>query len=203
MNPALTQSVKIIPLGGTPNVHDNMYVYESDNDIFIVDCGMGFPDEGVSGVDLTIPDITYLKDKQSKIRGFVVTHGHEDHIGGFPYIIPQLREGIPIYASKLTAGFIKEKFKEFRIDPRILNVVKDRQPISLGDFEIKMIPVTHSVPDTKHLIIKFNNSILFSLYLDDEQFELLKKQKPLNLIDNFRVQIVSVSIQEVIVEING
>ncbi len=154
MNSALTQSVKIIPLGGTPNVHDNMYVYESDNDIFIVDCGMGFPDEGVSGVDLTIPDITYLKDKQSKIRGFVVTHGHEDHIGGFPYIIPQLREGIPIYASKLTAGFIKEKFKEFRIDPRILNVVKDRQPISLGDFEIKMIPVTHSVPDTKHLIIK-------------------------------------------------
>ncbi len=152
MNP--TQSIKIIPLGGTPNVHDNMYVYESDSDIFIVDCGMGFPDEGVSGVDLTIPDISYLRDKQSKIRGFVVTHGHEDHIGGFPYIIPQLREGIPIYASKLTAGFIKEKFREFRIDPKILNVVKDRQPIMLGDFEIKMIPVTHSVPDTKHLIIK-------------------------------------------------
>ncbi|MFH2085657.1 MAG: ribonuclease J [bacterium] len=154
MNQNPTKSIKIVPLGGTPNVHDNMYVYESDNDIFIVDCGMGFPDEGVSGIDLTIPDITYLKDKQSKIRGFVVTHGHEDHIGGFPYIIPQLREGIPIYASKLTAGFIKEKFKEFRIDPRILNVVKDRQPIMLGDFEVKMIPVTHSVPDTKHLIIK-------------------------------------------------
>jgi ribonuclease J len=95
-----------------------------------------------------------LKDKQSKIRGFVVTHGHEDHIGGFPYIIPQLKAGIPIYASKLTAGFIKEKFKEFAIDPKILNVVKDRQPIMLGDFEVKMIPVTHSVPDTKHLIIK-------------------------------------------------
>lgn len=149
-----TGSIKITPLGGTPNVHDNMYVYESDRDIFIVDCGMGFPDEGVSGVDLTIPDIRYLLDKQSKIRGFVVTHGHEDHIGGFPYIIPQLKEGIPIYASRLTAGFIKEKFKEFAIDPRILNVVKDRQPIMLGDFEVKMIPVTHSVPDTKHLIIK-------------------------------------------------
>jgi ribonuclease J len=148
------EPIKIIPLGGTPNVHDNMYVYESERDIFIVDCGMGFPDEGVSGVDLTIPDITYLKDKQSKIRGFVVTHGHEDHIGGFPYIIPQLKAGIPIYASKLTAGFIKEKFKEFAIDPKILNVVKDRQPIMLGDFEVKMIPVTHSVPDTKHLIIK-------------------------------------------------
>lgn len=152
MNP--NQVIKIIPLGGTPNVHDNMYVYESDRDIFVVDCGMGFPDEGVSGVDLTIPDIRYLLDKQSKIRGFVVTHGHEDHIGGFPYIIPQLKEGIPIYASKLAAGFLKEKFREFRIDPKILNVVKDRQPIMLGDFEVKMIPVTHSVPDTKHLIIK-------------------------------------------------
>ncbi len=154
MNLQQNSPIKIIPLGGTPNVHDNMYVYESERDIFIVDCGMGFPEEGVSGVDLTIPDIRYLLGRQSKIRGFVVTHGHEDHIGGFPYIIPQLKEGIPIYASKLTAGFLKEKLKEFRIDPKIINVVKDRQPIMLGDFEVKMIPVTHSVPDTKHLIIK-------------------------------------------------
>ncbi len=154
MNQFPTTQIKITPLGGAPNVHDNMWVYESDNDIFIVDCGMGFPEEGVSGVDLTIPDISYLKDKQSKIRGFVVTHGHEDHIGGFPYIIPQMREGIPIYTSKLAAGFLKEKFREFRIDSKILNVVKDRQPIMLGDFEVKMIPVTHSVPDTKHLIVK-------------------------------------------------
>lgn len=154
MNLQQNTPIKIIPLGGSPNVHDNMWVYESESDIFIVDCGMGFPEEGVSGVDLTIPDIRYLLGRQSKIRGFVVTHGHEDHIGGFPYIIPQLKEGIPIYASKLAAGFLKEKFKEFRIDPRIINVVKDRQPIMLGDFEIKMIPVTHSVPDTKHLVIK-------------------------------------------------
>lgn len=149
-----TKNIKITPLGGMPNVHDNMFVYESDNDIFIVDCGMGFPDEGVSGVDLTIPDISYLKNKLSKIRGFVVSHGHEDHIGGFPYVYPTLGSNIPIYASKLTAGFIKEKFREFQIDTRYLNVVKDRQPILLGDFEVKMIPVTHSVPDTKHLIIK-------------------------------------------------
>lgn len=148
------EPIRIVPLGGTPNVHDNMYVYESAKDLFIVDCGMGFPDEGVSGVDLTIPDITYLKSRLGKIRGFVVTHGHEDHIGGFPYIIPQLPAGIPIYASRLTAGFIKEKFREFQIDAKILNVVKDRQPIALGDFEVKMIPVNHSVPDTKHLLIK-------------------------------------------------
>lgn len=148
------KNIIITPLGGMPNVHDNMFVYESERDIFIVDCGMGFPEEGVSGVDLTIPDITYLKSRLSKIRGFVVSHGHEDHIGGFPYVYPQLGEHLPIYASKLTAGFIKEKFREFNIDTRYLNVVKDRQPILLGDFEIKMIPVTHSVPDTKHLIIK-------------------------------------------------
>jgi ribonuclease J len=149
-----TQNIRITPLGGTPNVHDNMFVYESDNDIFIVDCGMGFPEEGVSGVDLTIPDVRYLQNKKSKIRGFVVTHGHEDHIGGFPYIYPLWGERIPIYASKLTAGFIKEKFREFDITTNFLNVVKDRQPIMLGDFEVKMIPVTHSVPDTKHLIIR-------------------------------------------------
>ncbi len=145
--------IKITPLGGSPNVHDNMFVYESEKDIFIVDCGMGFPDEGVSGVDFTIPDITYLRDKISTIRGMVITHGHEDHIGGLPYIVPQLGN-VPIYASKLTAGFIKEKFREFQIDTKMLNVVGDRQPINLGVFEIKMIPVTHSVPDTKHLIIK-------------------------------------------------
>lgn len=146
--------IKITPLGGTPNVHDNMYVYEMGEDIFIVDCGMGFPEDGVSGVDLTIPDISYLKDKQSRIKGFVVTHGHEDHIGGFPYIIPQLGEHIPIYAGRLAAGLLKEKFKEFQLNPRMINVIGDRQPILLGRFEVKLIPVTHSIPDTKHLIIK-------------------------------------------------
>jgi len=150
----MNNTIKITPLGGLPNVHDNMFVYESETDIFIVDCGLGFPEEGVSGVDLTIPDITYLKDKKSKIRGFVVTHGHEDHIGGFPYIIPQLGGNIPIYASKLPAGLIREKFKEFSIDTKIINVVGDRQPIQLGVFEVRMIPITHSIPDTKHLIIK-------------------------------------------------
>lgn len=146
--------IKMIPLGGMPNVHDNMYVYESDTDIFIVDCGMGFPDEGVPGVDLTIPDVSYLKDKLSRIRGFVVTHGHEDHIGGFPFVLPQLGSRLPIYASRLTAGFLREKFKDYDLDPKMINVVGDRQPIQLGCFEVKMIPVTHSVPDTKHLIIK-------------------------------------------------
>lgn len=150
----MNENIIITPLGGTPNVHDNMYVYELGEDIFIVDCGMGFPEEGVSGVDLTIPDITYLLDKKSRIKGFVVTHGHEDHIGGFPFVIPQLGEHIPIFAGRLAAGLLKEKFREFELDPRMINVVGDRQPITLGKFEVKMIPMTHSIPDTKHLIIK-------------------------------------------------
>ena len=151
MNPTQTKTIKIIPLGGTPNVHDNMYVYESDHDIFIVDCGMGFPDEGVSGVDLTIPDISYQR-QQDKIRGLSSPWSRRSY-RRLPYIILSCVRGF-IYASKLTAGFIKEKFKEFHIDPCILNVAKDRQPIMLGDFEVKMIPVTHSVPDTKHSIAK-------------------------------------------------
>ncbi|MEI6690221.1 MAG: ribonuclease J [bacterium] len=153
--------IKIIPLGGTGNVTNNMYVYESSRDIIIVDCGIGFPEDAIPGIDLTIPDITYLRDKLSKIRGIVITHGHEDHIGGLPFIIPQLGESIPIYTGKLTAGFIKEKFREYNLDPQFINVVKDRQPISLGDFEVKLIPVTHSVPDTKHLIIKTPNGQIY------------------------------------------
>jgi len=150
----MSSPIKITPLGGLPNVHDNMFVYEGENDIIIVDCGLGFPEEGVSGVDLTIPDISYLKDKKHKIRGFVVTHGHEDHIGGLPYIIPQLGEHIPIYAARLPAGLIKEKFKKFHLPLQGINIVGDRQSIQLGVFEVKLIPITHSIPDTKHLIIK-------------------------------------------------
>lgn len=146
--------IKIVPLGGSGSVTNNMYVYELGEDIMIVDCGIGFPEDAVPGIDLTIPDITYLKDKLSKIRGIVLTHGHEDHIGGLPFIYPQLGDNIPIYTARLTAGFLKEKFKEFSLDTKMINVVKDRQPVMLGAFEVKFIPVTHSVPDTKHLIIK-------------------------------------------------
>ncbi len=149
-----SQSIKLIPLGGSGNVTNNMYVYESARDILIVDCGIGFPDEAMPGIDITIPDITYLKDKLSKIRGIVISHAHEDHLGGLPFIWPQLGENIPIFASRLSAGFIREKFAEFRLSPRSIRVVKDRQPVSLGDFEFKYLPITHSVPDTKHIVIK-------------------------------------------------
>ena len=149
-----TTSVKLIPLGGSGNVTNNMYVYETANDILIVDCGIGFPDELIPGIDITIPDITYLRDKLNKIRAIVVSHAHEDHIGGIPFIWPQLGQNLPIYASRLTAGFIREKMAEFNLPVNTIQVVKDRQPVRVGDFEFKLIPVTHSVPDTKHIIIK-------------------------------------------------
>lgn len=148
------KQIRLVPLGGSGTVTNNMYVYETEQDILIVDCGIGFPEDAVPGIDLTIPDITYLQNKKDKIKGIVLSHAHEDHIGGLPFILPQLGEHIPIYTSTLTAGFIKEKFKEYHISTKTINVLKDRQPINIGVFEVKMIPVTHSVPDTKHLIIK-------------------------------------------------
>src|SRR3990167_5651825 len=106
-------SLKVIPLGGVGDVTKNMYVYEYGNDIIIVDCGVGFPDEGMPGVDLVIPDISYLRDKKDKIKGILITHGHEDHIGGLPYIWPTLQA--PIYTQRLTTGFIRAKFAEHNL----------------------------------------------------------------------------------------
>ncbi|MCR4305931.1 MAG: ribonuclease J, partial [Candidatus Daviesbacteria bacterium] len=107
------QPLRIIPLGGVGDVTKNMYIYECGNDIIIVDCGVGFPDEAMPGVDLVIPDISYLRDKVNRIRGIIITHGHEDHIGSLPYIWPELQ--VPIYTQKLTAGFIRAKFTEHNL----------------------------------------------------------------------------------------
>jgi ribonuclease J len=144
--------LKIINLGGYGNVQTNMLVYELDQDILIVDCGIGFPTEEMLGVDVLIPDISYLKDKLSKIRGIVITHGHEDHIGGLPYILPKLPD-TPIYAPKLPAGLITAKLNEYQNMPKNVNVLPQRQPLHLGQFTIESIHVTHSIPDSTHLLI--------------------------------------------------
>ena len=109
------ETVRLFPLGGIGNVTKNMYVYEYRvdgqlMDILLVDCGIGFPDEAMYGVDLVIPDVTYLMDKKDKIRGLVLTHGHDDHIGALPYILPKLPH-FPIYGTKLTAAFAELKLK--------------------------------------------------------------------------------------------
>lgn len=144
--------LKIIPLGGVGDVTKNMYVYEYDSDIIIVDCGVGFPDEGMLGIDLVIPDISYLKDKKSKIRGIIITHGHDDHIGGLPYIWSEL--DVPIYTQKLTAGFIKGKFTEFGLPKDKIKVLPFGENLKLGVFGITYYMVSHSIPDSSGIIIQ-------------------------------------------------
>lgn len=133
-------------------VTKNMFVYETPKDILIVDCGIGFPDEEMLGVDLVIPDISYLKDKKDKIRGIVISHGHEDHFGALPFILPLLPK-VPIFSSKLALAIAERKLKENRIRAD-LRVADRTRPLNLGDFEINFIQVTHSVPETQHMFIK-------------------------------------------------
>ena len=152
-----SEVLSFLPLGGEEDVTRNMYLYQYKDQILIVDCGLGFPDETMLGVDLLLPDITYLleaiKTGSKKIVGMVLTHGHEDHIGGLPFILPQLPT-FPIYASPLTAALSNEKMKEFRLDRKI-DVVNFTDPeLKLGDFTVSFVRVTHSVPDSANIIIK-------------------------------------------------
>ncbi len=145
-------SLKLIPLGGVGDVTKNMYVYETPEDILIVDCGVGFPDEAMPGVDLVIPDISYLRGKTDKIRGILITHGHEDHIGALPYLWPELQA--PIYSQKLTVGFIRSKFKEHNLPTDKVIEVKIDQTLKLGSFDISFYQVSHSVPDSTGIVIR-------------------------------------------------
>jgi len=145
--------LKIIPLGGLGEIGKNMTVYEYENDIIIVDMGFIFPDGDMLGVDYLIPDISYLQDKKDRIRGVFITHGHEDHVGGIPYIMPQINA--PIYAPKLTCGLIEAKASEHpQLKHLKLNVIDpDKDRIRLGVFEVEWFRVTHSIPDAVGVII--------------------------------------------------
>lgn len=143
--------VKMISLGGV-GVNTNMYIYEYKDDIVIVDCGMGLPEDDMLGVDLVIPDISYLADKKSKIRGIIITHGHDDHIGGLPFIWPEL--DVPIYTQKLTAGFIKSKFTEHNLPKDKINTLSINDTLNLGAFKISFYQVAHSVPDSTGIVMQ-------------------------------------------------
>ena len=145
--------LKIIPLGGLGEIGKNLTVYEYGQDIVVVDCGIGFPDEELYGIDLVIPDISYLRQNKDKIRGIVITHGHEDHIGALPYVMREL--DVPIYATSLTAGIIELKLEEFDLlyNTQIFTK-KAGDRFKLGCFEIEFIHVNHSIADSVALAIK-------------------------------------------------
>ncbi|MBI4084589.1 MAG: ribonuclease J [Candidatus Levybacteria bacterium] len=146
-------TVSFIPIGGIGEVTKNMYLYEYGNEILIVDCGIGFPDESMLGVDLLLPDISYLQSTNKKIVGMVLTHGHEDHIGALPFLLPQLPQ-MPIFASPLTAALANEKLKEFQIKTTVQTVRFDGQERRLGSFSCTFVHITHSIPDTANILIR-------------------------------------------------
>lgn len=145
--------IKIIPLGGLGEIGKNITLYEYDGDMFLVDCGMSFPDEEMPGIDIVIPDFTYVLENKDKIKGLVVTHGHEDHIGAIPYLL--MHFNVPIYATRLTIGLIEGKLKEHKLlESANLNVVKAGSVVNLGKFTVEFIHVNHSIPDAAAFAIK-------------------------------------------------
>ncbi len=144
--------LKLIALGGLGEIGKNMMALEYDGDIIVIDCGLMFPEEEMLGVDLVIPNITYLKKNRDKVRAIIITHGHEDHTGAIPYVIPELP--VPIYATRLTQGFISVKLKEARLLNRVKQkTVNPGEPFTVGKFKIEFFSVCHSIPDSAGLII--------------------------------------------------
>jgi ribonuclease J len=143
--------LKIIPIGGMGEIGKNITVIEYKEDIILIDCGMSFPEDEMLGIDVVIPDVTYLVKNKEKIKGIVLTHGHEDHIGALPYILAKLN--LPIYGTKLTLGLVETKLKEHRLDIVSMNVVKHGETIKLGSMEVEFIKTSHSIPDSSALAI--------------------------------------------------
>lgn len=145
-------SLKIVPLGGLEQIGMNITAFCYEDSIIVVDCGLKFPDDDMLGVDLVIPDVTFLKDNIDKVKGFVITHGHEDHIGAIPYILKDIK--VPVYGTKLTIALIESKLKEHNMMKEVKRkVVKYGQSISLGDFRVEFIRTNHSIADAAALAI--------------------------------------------------
>jgi len=144
--------LKIIPLGGLSEIGKNMMAIEYEDEIIIVDAGLMFPEEDMLGIDLVIPDISYLVENKEKVKGIIITHGHEDHIGALPYVLPRIN--VPIYSTKLTWGLISVKLKERKMLSKAkLKVIPSNGRFTVGKFKIEFFPVCHSIPDAVGLII--------------------------------------------------
>ncbi len=147
------KKIKIIPLGGLGEIGKNMMAIEYNNEVIIIDAGLMFPEQDMPGVDLVIPDISYLRDKNKKLHGIIITHGHEDHIGALPYVLPELN--IPIYATRLTQGLISLKLKERgQLKKTKFSTMLSGERFKLGSFQIEPFAVCHSIPDAVGLIIR-------------------------------------------------
>jgi len=145
--------LRIIPLGGLGEIGLNMTVYEHGDDIIIVDCGLMFPEPSMLGIDLVIPDISYLRENADRVRGIFLTHGHEDHIGALPFVLPEIP--VPIYGTALTLGFVRGKLKEYDLESLVeLRVVKPRTIVDIGNFAVEFIRVAHSIVDGCALAIR-------------------------------------------------
>ena len=152
--------VKIIPLGGLEQIGMNITAFECNDTIIVVDCGIAFPSEDMLGIDCVIPDVSYLKENRSKVKGFVITHGHEDHIGALPYILKELN--VPVYSTKLTIALIRHKLEEHRLlDSAKLFVVKHGDTVPFGDFNVEFIKTNHSISDSSALAIFSPAGVIF------------------------------------------
>ncbi len=164
-------SLRIIPLGGMGNVTKNMFAYEYEKEIMLVDCGIGFPESSMLGVDVLIPDVSYVLNRVkegSKIVGMCLTHGHDDHIAALPYIVPQLPD-FPIYGSELTAAFAMARLEDGGVHKEV-HIVPARSQIQLGSFQVEYVQQTHSVPHTMHLVIDTPEGIVY--HGSDFKFDL-------------------------------
>ena len=148
--------LKIIPLGGLDGIGKNMTVFECGDDMVLVDAGLMFPDDSQPGIDLVLPDYTYVLENEDKLRGIVVTHGHEDHTGSLPYLLQDLNNKVPIFSSKLTLGFIEGKLSEFRIRAPKFREVKDGSHVNLGGISLDFFSMTHSIPGALGVFIRTN-----------------------------------------------
>jgi ribonuclease J len=150
---AAQNPLRIIPLGGLGEIGLNMMVMEYADSIIIIDCGLMFPEDYMLGIDIVIPDITYLRKNKEKVKAFIITHGHEDHTGALPFVLREIKA--PVYGTPLTIGLIKEKLEEFKLDRETeFKTVKPRDKVSVGPFEIEFIRVSHSIADGAGLAIK-------------------------------------------------
>jgi len=147
-----SSKLKIIPLGGLEQIGMNITAFEYEDSIIVVDCGLSFPEDDMLGIDLVIPDVTYLKENLDKVKGFMITHGHEDHIGALPYVLKEIP--VPVYATKLTMGIIENKLKEHGMERVVKRkVVRFGQNINFGNFRIEFIKTNHSIVDASALAI--------------------------------------------------